>query len=46
MKKETQQERAQRKAIFIARATKHFDTPKIRKEASEMFDKANPIEKI
>lgn len=34
--------REERKAIFIAKATTHFDTPEIRKEAEEMFEKANP----
>jgi len=29
------------KAMFIARATKKFDTPTIRKQASEMWDKVN-----
>lgn len=40
---ETKQEREQRKQIWIARATAHFDTPAIRKEASDMFEKANKI---
>lgn len=35
------QEQELRKATFIARATRHFDTPEIRKEASEMWDKHN-----
>ena len=26
-------------AYFLARATAHFDTPQIRKEAAELFDK-------
>lgn len=33
----TQEER-ERKAIFISYATRHYDTPEIRKEASDMFD--------
>ncbi len=40
-KKETKQERAQRKAIYIGRATAHYDTPQIRKEASEKWEEAN-----
>ena len=44
MKKET--DREQRKRIWIERATSHFDSPKIRKEAEEMFEKANPENKI
>lgn len=31
----------ERKIIFIARATRHFDTPEIREEAARMFDEAN-----
>lgn len=42
MKNETQKERELRKSTFIARATSHFDTPEIRKEASDMFEDANP----
>ena len=38
---ESKKQRAERKAFFIAYATRHFDTPRIRKEASEKFDKAN-----
>ena len=41
MDKETKKERLERKAIWIARATAHYDTPEIRKEASDMFDEAN-----
>lgn len=33
--------RAERKALFIARATKRFDTPRIRKEAAELFEAKN-----
>lgn len=32
-----------RKAIWMAKATAHMDTPEIRKEASDTFDKENPI---
>lgn len=39
--KETDEELQRRKSIWIARATSHFDSPEIRKEASDMFDKAN-----
>lgn len=41
-KSETKEEREQRKAIFIQRATALYDTPQIRKEAEEMFEKMNP----
>lgn len=44
MRKETKEERAERKAIWMGRATAHFDTPKIRKEASEKWEEANKIE--
>lgn len=36
-------DRAQRKATWMGRATSHMDTPRIRKEASDKFEKANPI---
>ena len=36
-----EEEKAFRKAIWIAKATAHFDTPQIRKEASDMFDERN-----
>lgn len=36
-------ERETRKSIWMGYATRHFDTPKIRKEASRMFDEANPL---
>lgn len=39
---ETKEDRAQRKAIWIARATSHFDTDEIRKEASDIFEEKNP----
>lgn len=42
---ETPEELAQRKSIFMARATSHFDSPKLRREASKMFDKANGIKR-
>ena len=45
-KPETTKERRERKAQWLARATAHFDTPEIRKDAGEMFEKANPIERI
>ena len=38
---ETKQERAERKSIFIARATSHFDSPKIRRQASRKWERAN-----
>ena len=41
MKNETPEEREQRKAIYIARATSHFDTPEIRKEAEDKWNEAN-----
>lgn len=41
MKVETKEERAERKAIYIAKATSHFDSPEIRKEASDKWEKAN-----
>lgn len=34
-------ERAERKARFIAKTTAKFDTPRIRKEASNKFEKGN-----
>lgn len=43
MKNETPEQRAERKAQFIARATSHMDTPKIRKQASDKWEAANPI---
>jgi hypothetical protein len=43
MKNETPEQRAQNKANYIARATSHFDSPKIRKEAAEQWEAANPI---
>ena len=33
------------KEIYISLATKHFDTPQIRQEAAEKFEKHNPIKK-
>ncbi len=36
-------DREERKAKWISKATAHFDTPEIRREALEMFDKANPL---
>lgn len=36
-------DKAERKAIWMAKTTAHFDSKKIRKEASDMFDKANEI---
>ena len=38
---ETLEERADRKAIWIARVTKHFDSPELRKEANDIFEKQN-----
>jgi hypothetical protein len=35
--------RAERKAIWLQKATAHFDSPKIRKEAEKMFEDANPL---
>lgn len=43
MKLETQEQRAARKALWIARCTAHFDNPKIRNEASDKFEAENPI---
>lgn len=43
MKNETPEQRTQRKAYWIAKATSHMDTPKIRKQASDQFEAANPI---
>ena len=37
-------ERQERKAFFIARATAQIDTPEIREEASDKFDEVNPVE--
>lgn len=34
-------ERAERKALWIARATAHFDSPQIRRQAAAMFEKKN-----
>jgi hypothetical protein len=42
MKKETKKQRAERKAMFMAKATAHGDSKKIRKEASDLFEKKNP----
>lgn len=39
---ETTEERAQRKANWMARATSHFDTPEIREEADQLFEENNP----
>lgn len=38
---ETKEQREERKAIYLARATAHFDTPEIRKEASNKWEEAN-----
>lgn len=38
---ETTEERAERKAIWMARATAHIDTPRIRREAEAKWAKAN-----
>ena len=38
---ESKKHRAERKAMYIAKATRYFDTLRIRKEASKKFDKAN-----
>lgn len=38
---ETKEERAERKAIWMEKATAHFDTPEIRQEASDKFEEAN-----
>lgn len=35
-----------RKATYIARATRHFDTPQIRREASRAWDEVNGFRKI
>lgn len=40
---ETKEERAKRKAIWMAKATAHIDNPKIRQEASAMFEENNPL---
>lgn len=42
--KETFKQRAERKGLWLARATSHFSTPEILEEAIDTFDKANPIE--
>ncbi len=42
---EEQDKREERKSLFIQKATAHFDSPELREEAAEMFDKRNPIEK-
>ncbi len=34
--------RKERLAIWVEKATAHFDTPQIRKEAIEIFNKQNP----
>ena len=39
--KETEEEREERKQIFIQRATSHFDSLELRKEAEELFEKQN-----
>lgn len=39
--KETKEEREQRKQIFIQKATSHLDSPELRKEAEELFEKQN-----
>jgi hypothetical protein len=41
---ETDEEREERKAQFIARATAHFDSPQIRKEASDKWEESNKKE--
>ena len=46
MKKETPKRRAERKSVFIGRATAHFDTAQIRKEASDLWEKANKIKNL
>lgn len=38
---ETQEERELRKSTYIAKATAHFDSPQIRKEASDKWEKSN-----
>ncbi len=40
----TLKERAERREMWISKSTSHIDTPKIRKEAGEKFDQANPVE--
>lgn len=45
MQKESNKDRQDRKSTFIARATKHFDSPELRKEAAELFEKSNPLPK-
>jgi hypothetical protein len=45
MQNETLKDRQVRKSTFIARATKHFDSPELRKEAAELFEKSNPLPK-
>ena len=40
---ESLKDREQRKANWIARATAHMDSPRIRREAEEIFNKRNPI---
>ncbi len=42
--KETAEERQMRKATWMARATAHFDTPEIRKEAEDRWEEANKEE--
>lgn len=42
MNKESKEERELRKQMYISRVTSHFDTPKLRKEAEEKFEKENP----
>lgn len=41
--KEWLEQREERKALWLAKATQHFDTPKIRREAIKIFNKANSI---
>lgn len=43
--KETEEERAERKAMFIARNIGYFSTPKVIKELADKFEKANPCTK-
>lgn len=40
---ERDKERESRKSIWMSKATQHFDTPKIRKQALAIFNKYNPI---
>lgn len=43
--KETKEQREARKRRWIEKATSHYDSPELRKEAEEMFEKANPYER-